>query len=157
MYRGHFLDRYPDTFTFWRNIIVAIISGSIFMLAWWIFIDACVIYPTVMKDKPVAVAPGILSTIGLICVQLTPYKRSFYGYYIREHQCSLNTLRTILFIAFMLSFSALSWAMYIWIIHFLFNKEMPQWPGIAIFIQNLLILTSNMIYKFLLKDLRNEF
>lgn len=147
-------DSYPDKFTFWRNICVSIGCGILFSIGWWIFFDAIVLYGELLKKMTIVFGPGIMSTFALIIVQSTPHKRRHISF-DQCCRCPLRFLKFVLFMGFVFTFSAVIWAAYLLIVNFALAENVPVWPGIAIFLQNLFIMSANLTYKFGRKDLSN--
>lgn len=130
-----------------RNITVAFITGILFSLGWWIFIDVAFSYPEILFQSKYYFLPGLCGTAAMILVIITPYRTNFGIYYYSETKCPLFIMHTILFLALVLLFGSFIWATYIWIADFLVN-QMPVWPGIGLMLQNLFILISALQIKF---------
>lgn len=143
------MDRYPDKFTFWRNISISALSGVLFSVGWWIYLDAATHYSkTIMKEFKTSCLPGIGSTLSMIVVFFIPYSRHFTTIYYRRCRCTPWCMKFVLFCALLSTFCFFIWSIYIWIVFFLIERNVEQYPGLAIALQNLCIMTANLVYKF---------
>lgn len=131
------------------NCIIACIAGTSFFLGWWILFDLQSSYPELMQKKKIYHLPGIVGTITLLFNNSIP-ANSLRGssYYSSSGVCGKGAAILCLFLGLMAGFGALIGACYIWIADFLLSNDEYVWPGYAIFGQNLLIFSANMLMRF---------
>lgn len=131
------------------SLIFSIWAGFFFFVGWWLMIDASVVYPNIIGRKKCYYLPGIFGTVALIVVNIIPNK-VVYGIYYTERKCCGRLMAKIyLFLGFVVAFGALIAASYIFVNDFLLIcPAMYQWPGYALFLQNLFIFIANMMLKF---------
>ena len=91
--------------------------------------------------------PGLAATFGLIIVNMIPIDvitgESYYD------GATLAARRTCLFISFVFSFGSLIASIWIMVAGFLNDNAVKnKFPGISIFLQNLFIFLSAMLFKF---------
>ncbi|XP_059177009.1 transmembrane protein 50B-like [Physella acuta] len=128
-----------------RNLVVSIISGIMFFSGWWFFIDAAV--PTENKFNFAYLTPGIILTLAFFMIN------SVSNGQIRGESYTTGCLgqtgaRVWLFIGFLLAFGALIAASWILFGFYVVGNVKPDWPGIAVFLQNALIFFSAFVFKF---------
>ncbi|XP_059162514.1 transmembrane protein 50B-like [Physella acuta] len=128
-----------------RNLVVSIISGIMFFSGWWFFIDAAV--PTENKFNFAYLTPDIILTLAFFMIN------SVSNGQIRGESYTTGCLgqtgaRVWLFIGFLLAFGALIAASWILIGFYVVGNVKPDWPGIAVFLQNALIFFSAFVFKF---------
>ncbi|KAK7108140.1 transmembrane protein 50B-like isoform X2 [Littorina saxatilis] len=130
-----------------RNMVVAIISGIMFFTGWWMVIDAAAIYPEQKDFNHAFHTPGAISTIAFFIIN------SVSNGQIRGDSYTTGCIgqtgaRVWLFLGFLLAFGSLiaaSWILFgFYVVHFV----EPDWPGIAVFLQNALIFFSALVFKF---------
>lgn len=131
-----------------RNLVASIVSGTLFFVGWWIIIDAAANYPDQTEFNHAFHTCGAVGTIAFFMIN------SVSNGQIRGDSYSTgcmgrNGARIWLFIGFLLGFGALiaaSWILFgFYVVH---NKNLADWPGIAVFLQNALIFFSALLFKF---------
>ncbi|KAJ3149138.1 hypothetical protein HK101_002093 [Irineochytrium annulatum] len=143
---GRFSQRLPD-----RTMVVGYVSGGLFALGWWIFIDG-VAFANTRKDPPVEIPirfddwlPGILSTLALIIVNLIDkdtLNADDFSYSGSNVACKA---RACAFIGVTMALGALGGALAILSLKYIMTGQTGDgfYFGIAITAQNVLIFLGN--------------
>jgi len=135
--------------------VTAVTAGLLFGAAWWMWIDAHVHTMAYLKhnnkDDPTPsilfyyYLPGIFSTLGLIMANIVNLE-SLNSYTIFWDESIEAKVKVWLFVAFSISFGAIAAAIYIMVqIYLPPHNSGSQWPGIALTVQNLLLLISSFV------------
>jgi len=133
----------------------AYIAGIMFAVGWFLWIDAHVyLIEYVKKENADDVTPSItfayyipalVTTLGLIMTNVINLETlNPYSWLFDEHIG--GRVKAWLFLSFFISFGGLVAA--IWIMAAIFmppHNQGDQWPGIALCLQNLLILLSSLL------------
>lgn len=130
-----------------RNTIASLLSGALFSTGWWVIINAAISYDK--TEMPDAVhACGAVATVAFFMVNAVAngqIRGDLYG----DGCMGTTGARVWLLLAFVLCFGSLIASM--WILFGVYvvesEKSSPN-PGIAVFVQNLLIFCSTMVFKF---------
>jgi len=130
-----------------RNAIASIIAGSMFFIGWWIIIDAAAAYPDNDTFNHACHTCGVVATIALFMIN------SVSNGQVRGEAYSTGCLgqtgaRVWLFLGFMLAFGALIAACWILFGVYVVRQVTPDWPGVAVFLQNALIFFGGLVFKF---------
>lgn len=134
------------------NSLLSCISGTLFFTGWWLMIDVNSNYNDVIYNSKIYYLPGIAATISLIIINYIPNDLTNGSYFYSDViSCHPFYAVILLFLGFTIGFGSLIGATYILINDFLLKPEIYQWPGIGIFLQNVLIFASGMIMKFSVK------
>lgn len=129
-----------------RNFIASVVSGTLFALGWWFIIDASAAYPD-QKDFPHEYhVCGVMSTLAMLLVN-TVSNGAVRGDMYTDGCLGPFGARIWLFLGLMLSFGSLIAACWILFGGYVINASAHQWPGVAIFLQNMLIFFGSIIYK----------
>jgi len=133
----------------------AVLAGVLFSAGWWLWIDANIYVEAHLKkldekDPTPTILfyyylPGIFATLGLIMTNLLNLENlNPYSWLFDE---AVETKAKIwLFVSFTICFGGIIAAIWIMIQVFLPpNNSGSQWPGIALTLQNFLILLSSFI------------
>ncbi|CAD7080795.1 unnamed protein product [Hermetia illucens] len=125
-----------------RNKISAIVAGLLFFAGWWFLIDTLACYPGALNAGQIIV--GVVGTISFFMVNTVKNSHlSEDNFGSRTHLAKIWLL-----IGFMLGFSAIIASVWIMVADFTSKDKVETWPGVAILLQNVLILISNLIYRF---------
>ncbi|CAH1799305.1 unnamed protein product [Owenia fusiformis] len=130
-----------------RNMIASIVAGSFFGIGWWIMIDAAAAYPEMADLHHACHTAGVIGTVALFMIN------SVSNGQVRGDAYTVGCMgqtgaRIWLFIGFLLGFGALIAASWILFGVYVVPMKQPQWPGVAVFLQNALIFFSALIFKF---------
>ncbi|CAL1544525.1 unnamed protein product [Lymnaea stagnalis] len=137
-----------------RNLVVSVLSGVMFFAGWWFVIDAAAMYPDGDKFNHAFQTPGVILTVAFFMIN------SVSNGQIRGEAYTTGCIgqtgaRVWLFLGFLLAFGALiaaSWILFGFYVvgsNFYLSKDVkPDWPGIAVFLQNALIFFSAFVFKF---------
>jgi len=131
--------------------VVGYLSGALFALGWWIFIDAVVFATT--RDPPLPVAiqfedwvPGILSTLALIMVNLVDKAALNATEYTHDGTRVAAKARFFAFLGVAIALGALGGAMAIMSLKYALPgyKGVETFVGIAIVLQSVFIFAGSM-------------
>ncbi|KAF6038616.1 TMEM50A [Bugula neritina] len=131
-----------------RNSIASCVAGTMFAIGWWVVADAAAIFPDPADFPRACHTAGVFSTLGLIMIN------SVSNSQVRGDVSDGGCLGAIgakiwFFAGFILSFGALIAAAWILFDLYVVNVGVkPEWPGIAIFLQNTFIFFSAIVFKF---------
>lgn len=130
-----------------RNAIASIIAGAMFFIGWWIIIDAAAAYPNNADFHHATHICGVVATIALFMIN------SVSNGQVRGDAYNTGCLgqtgaRVWLFIGFMLGFGTLIASCWILFGVYVVPNKSPDWPGVAIFLQNALIFFGGIVFKF---------
>lgn len=126
-----------------RNKNASILSGFLFFSGWWFLIDAMAIDPK-HQITTGQVFVGIFGTVSFFMVNTV--KNS----HINENsdESGARIAKIWLLIGFVMGFASVIAAVWIMIDDFINNEKKDNWPGVALLMQNLLILVGSLVYKF---------
>jgi len=136
-----------------RNKVTAIAAGALFFSGWWFAIDAAAVYPQKTELKDVFHICGVFATISMFMINCVS-NGQIRGDSYTTGCMGVGGARIWLFIGFMMGFGSLIAAFWILFGEYLVPNEsnpfkpVHSYPGVAIFMQNLLIFGSSMLYKF---------
>ncbi|XP_022902313.1 transmembrane protein 50B [Onthophagus taurus] len=126
-----------------RNAVASILAGFLFFLGWWLIIDAASVDGGITVGYHIC---GIFGTLSLIIVNSISNSQIRGDAY--EGGCmGSRGAKIVLFIGFVMGFGSVIAACLILFANFV-NKEVKQWPGVGLFLQNALIFIASLIYKF---------
>jgi len=128
-----------------RNSYVAIISGVLFFLGWWILIDAASVNQgSILAGYHMC---GVFGTLSLIMVNSVSNEQiqgeNFDGGFLGPRGA-----RIWLFLGFVMGFASIIASCWILFADFVAVENIRSWPGVALFLQNSFIFISNLIFKF---------
>ncbi|KAL5292574.1 TMEM50A family protein [Megaselia abdita] len=127
-----------------RNTNSAIITGLLFFTGWWVLIDALCVDPKHEITTGQAFI-GVFGTVSFIMVNTV--KNS----HISEDNMSENgtiIARVWLVVGFLIGFSSIVAALWVMIADYVNNPSKSNKYGVAILMENVLIFTANLVYKF---------
>ncbi|CAF1177732.1 unnamed protein product [Adineta steineri] len=130
-----------------RNTIASIVAGSLFTIGWWLIIDVCIRYPSNDQFHKALLTIGIIASLALIFVNSISNSR-FHGDYYRDGCIGLTLARVILFLSFLFVFGSVIAGAWLMIALYMIPNAKDIYPGVALFIQTLLIFASTLILKF---------
>ncbi|RWS27080.1 transmembrane protein 50A-like protein [Leptotrombidium deliense] len=128
-----------------RNAVASIISGTLFFTGWWVIIDVAAHYPSSDEFDHAYHVCGVFATISLINavsngqVRGESYTNGFFGQ---------RAARIWLFIGFVLGFGSIIAAIWILFAAYVIPERKLIYPGIGLFLQNILIFAGSLIFKF---------
>ncbi|KAL3881545.1 hypothetical protein ACJMK2_027974 [Sinanodonta woodiana] len=130
-----------------RNFVASVVAGVLFFTGWWIVIDAAATHPSQAEFPHACHTCGAIGTVAFFLIN------SVSNGQIRGDSYNTGCLgqtaaRVWLFIGFLLGFGALIAASWILFGLYVVPAKQPEWPGVAIFLQNALIFFSTIIFKF---------
>eukprot|EP00158_Paraphelidium_tribonemae_P003398 Partr_v1_DN26095_c0_g1_i14_m577 putative transmembrane protein 50A len=147
-----------------RNVVISYSSGALFAIGWWFLFDASVMsnFYDIADGKVTGLhyLPGISSTLALILINLLPASAFDFS----DISDITTRQRLAIFIGFLLAFGGVFAATWMMIAAYLVNVPIVtsiklltsgidaqlfiKWPGIAVFLQNILIFTSTIAMRF---------
>lgn len=134
-----------------RNLIASVAAGTIFSVGWWIVIDAAAIYPDATVFNHAYHTCGVIATIALFMINAVS-NEAVRGDGYTEGLCGSHGARVWLFVGFLLSFGSLiasAWVLFgPYVADNTGTPPLPVGPGVSVFLQNLFIFFSTMIFKF---------
>lgn len=136
-----------------RNRVASIIAGILFFSGWWIAIDAAVVYPEKTELKDVFHICGVFGTISMIMVNMIS-NGQLRGESYTTGCLGVFGARIWFFVGFLFAFGSLLGASWIlfgeYVVDNKGNTFQPTYtyPGVAIFLQNVFIFFSSLVYKF---------
>jgi len=134
-----------------RNLIASIAAGTIFSIGWWIVIDAAAMYPGMKEFNHAYHTCGVIATIALFMINSVS-NEVVRGDGYTEGACGSHGARVWLFVGFLLSFGSLiasAWVLFgPYVADNTTDPRLPIAPGVSVFLQNLFIFFSAMIFKF---------
>lgn len=132
-----------------RNLISSIVAGTIFSIGWWIVFDAAAIHPDQKDFNHAYHTCGVLATVALFMINAVSNGQIRGDSY--TDGCLGNVgARVWLFVGFLLAFGSLIASAWVLFGPYVANKDKdtPVYPGVAVFLQNLFIFLSGLIFKF---------
>jgi len=131
-----------------RNTVAAAISGVLFFIGWWIIIDCAAIYPSMHDMHHAYHTCGVVGTLSFFMINAVS-NGHIRGDLYNTGCMGQRGARVWLFLGFLLGFAAVIAAMWILFAGYVVpGGNRPQWPGIAIVLQNLFIFAGSLVYKF---------
>jgi len=139
-----------------RETVLSYLSGVIFAIAWWLWIDAHAFsnaYERHDTSSPVTFGhyvPGIVSTFALVMINVVNWK-DLGGFNWGVSEDSVQTrVRLWLFFSLVVGFGGVIAAIWSATDHWFNMVPKPdyEWPGIALILSNVLIFGSAMLYRF---------
>lgn len=132
------------------NIFISIMAGLLFFSGWWLVIDANSMNRPIFDADRVYHLPGVFGSLAMIFMNAVPARALYDSYYYNTSGGCCGKFAVKLFLFFVLSgsFGCLIAACYILVNDFILNQEKFQWPGYAIFFQNLFILSASLMMRF---------
>ncbi|KAF1610601.1 UNVERIFIED_CONTAM: Transmembrane protein 50B, partial [Eudyptes robustus] len=130
-----------------RNHLASVASGFLFFLGLWIYVDTAVVYGK--EDWTNAyIVVTIASVVGMFMVNAVS-NRTVQGISYDEGILGTRGARLWLMIAFVLSFASLVAGLWLMFSDYVLRKgDHPNWPGVALFLNNFLIFCASLVYKF---------
>jgi len=130
-----------------RNGLASIIAATLFFTGWWLIIDvAAANYGSDDFEKGYYVC-GVLGTLALIMINMIS-NGQLRGDAFTEGCIGPRGARMWLFIGFVIGFGSLIASGWILFAGYVIPKHENKWPGTAVFLQNLFIFISALVYKF---------
>ncbi|XP_076325670.1 transmembrane protein 50A-like [Tachypleus tridentatus] len=130
-----------------RNAVASIGAGTMFFTGWWIILDVAAGYPRMEDFHHAYHVCGVLGTISLFMINAVSNGQVRGDSYTTG--CMGQTgARAWLFLGFVLGFGSLIAASWILFGAYVIPMKEPQWPGVAVFLQNAFIFIGSLIFKF---------
>eukprot|EP00047_Mylnosiga_fluctuans_P012828 m.27997 g.27997 ORF g.27997 m.27997 type:complete len:162 (-) comp4485_c0_seq1:66-551(-) len=126
-----------------RNPLSSGVAGLLFAVAWWIVIDAGVIDGIEGPDY----LCGVGATVGLFMFNSISIHQGDSSMYTSGAIGSVGA-RVFLFLGLLVSFGSAIAAVWVMILHYIEKDNVPLYPGVALCVQNFLILGSSAVFKF---------
>lgn len=127
-----------------RNIRVSMITGTMFFTGWWIAIDVWSVYGKDLSGEKTYFIPGFVNTISFIVIRKIPTERLFDS---TNYEGGVLGCRLLMFLALIIGFGSLISSIYI-LVEVIYYAVIHVYVGFAILIQNSLILSSSLLWKF---------
>ncbi|KAL7676082.1 hypothetical protein ACOME3_002338 [Neoechinorhynchus agilis] len=130
-----------------RNETVAVFSGVLFSIGWWLIIDTAILYPTSTEFNKAYLSIGIMATLALLAVNFVSNHR-VSGEIYSEGCFGPVASQLWLFLSFLTLFSCVITSAWIMVAVYAIPHTKPISPGIALFMQLMLIFSSALFMKF---------
>ncbi|KRZ02561.1 Transmembrane protein 50A [Trichinella zimbabwensis] len=132
-----------------RNSLVAIFAGILFFSGWWIIIDVAAAYPSNTADGffHAYYTCGVFSTISMFMLSSVSNSQVI-GETISDGILGTRGARLWLLLGFVIGFGSLIASIWILFSDFVVKDADHQWRGVGLFLQNLCIFASSLLYKF---------
>lgn len=129
------------------NLMLSAATGFVFFSGWWIYIDILANHFQECIENTPSLWPGLIGSFMILAVNCTPYRDSRESNLYDVGYCSPTCAIIVLFTSFIISFGTCIWGFFIAIQNFILDKHLI-WPAVAIMIQNVCIILSNLGLKF---------
>ncbi|XP_015782119.1 transmembrane protein 50A [Tetranychus urticae] len=129
-----------------RNAIASIAAGFLFFTGWWIIIDVNACFSSEDFNSAYHVC-GIFATISLFMINAvsnSQIRGESYGTGFLGQRAA----RVWLFIGFVLGFSSIIAATWILFAVYVIPDKKVLHPGVGLFLQNVLIFSGSLVFKF---------
>lgn len=130
-----------------RNAIASVVAGGLFATGWWIIIDVAARFPSMDDFNHAYHVCGVLGTLSLFMINAVSNGQ------VRGDAYTTGCLgqrgaRVWLFLGFVLGFGSLISSCWILFGGYVIPMKEPQWPGVAVFLQNAFIFLGALVFKF---------
>lgn len=130
-----------------RNAIASIVAGTLFFTGWWIILDVAACYPEKKQFDHAYHVCGVIGTLSLFMINAVSNGQ------VRGDAYTTGCLgqrgaRVWLFIGFVFGFGSLIASCWILFGAYVIPNKDPQWPGVAVFLQNAFIFLGALVFKF---------
>jgi len=135
-----------------RNLLCSVFAGSLFTVGWWILIDAAAAYPDTKEFTHAYHTCGVIGTIALFMINSVSNGQIRGDLSYTDGCIGSIGARLWLFFGFLCAFASLITASWILFGPYVADNYGPDpldvYPGVAVFLQNLFIFISCMVFKF---------
>lgn len=130
-----------------RNGVASIAAATLFFSAWWLMLDTAAVYEK--KDwNNVYIIVTVASSLAMFMVNAISNSQ-VRGEALNESVLGTKGARLWLMGAFCLSFACLVAATWLLFSDYVLQTgDHPVWPGVALFLHNLMIFAASLVYKF---------
>ncbi|XP_074602106.1 transmembrane protein 50A [Brevipalpus obovatus] len=129
-----------------RNAVSSIVAGSLFFLGWWVIIDIAAFAASSDFNHAYHVC-GIIATISLFMINAVS-NGQVRGESYHTGLLGQRAARIWLFIGFVLGFGSIIAATWILFAAYVIPNKTVIYPGIGLFLQNVLIFSGSLLFKF---------
>jgi len=130
-----------------RNLYAAVIAGSLFASGWWLIIDVAARFPDMETFHHAYHVCGVISTISMIMINMVS-NGQIRGDSYTEGCLGQRGARAWFFLGLVLGFTSLIASCWILFQSYVMPAKEQQWPGVGLFMQNLFIFLSSVVYRF---------
>lgn len=130
-----------------RNLVASVTGGALFSIGWWFIIDAAIMYPSQDDFHHACHTVGVFGTLALFMINSVS-NSSLRGDNYVDGCLGQTGARIWFLIGFILSFGSVIAASGVLFGVYVVPGKYPNWPGIALFLQNALIFFGGLVFKF---------
>lgn len=134
-----------------RNFVCSVVAGTLFAFGWWIVIDAAALYTKQEDFNHAYHTCGVIGTLALFMINAVSNGQVRGDMYTDGCMGSIGA-RIWLFLGFVLCFGSLISSTWILFGPYVANNQgkdpLPLYPGVAVFVQNVFIFISCVVFKF---------
>ncbi|CAM1314664.1 TMEM50A (predicted) [Pycnogonum litorale] len=130
-----------------RNSVASVLAGALFASGWWFIIDVAARYPSQDDFFHAYHTVGVMATLALFMINAIS-NGQVRGDSYTNGCIGQRGARAWLFLGFLLGFMSVIGSCWILFGVYVIPNKVPQWPGIAIFLQNAFIFFGALVFKF---------
>eukprot|EP01087_Luapelamoeba_hula_P007189 TRINITY_DN1746_c1_g1_i1.p1 TRINITY_DN1746_c1_g1~~TRINITY_DN1746_c1_g1_i1.p1 ORF type:complete len:159 (-),score=23.47 TRINITY_DN1746_c1_g1_i1:200-676(-) len=133
-----------------RHRFGSLLAGTLFAVAWLVWIDGAVIatHTDGYVNPPwYAYIIGVCGTVVFILMNMVSLNHMHPFALMFAHDMSAK-VRAWLFVSFALGFGVLAAAIFVCVDSYGHEKGTKVWPGVALVVQNVLLLVSSVLFLF---------
>ncbi|XP_017480593.1 PREDICTED: transmembrane protein 50A [Rhagoletis zephyria] len=127
-----------------RNKNSSLIAGFLFFSGWWVLIDAM----SVDNQHQITTGHVFIGVFGTISFFMVNTVKNSHISEENTSESGAQIAKIWLLIGFVMGFASIVAAVWVMIDDFINNTKKDNWPGVALLMQNVLILIGSLVYKF---------
>lgn len=133
-----------------RNLYASVVSGSLFAIGWWMIFDVAARYPSMEQFHHAYHVIGVIGTISMIMINMVSNSAIRGDGYSEDGCLGSRGARGWFFLGLVLGFTALIASCWILFQGYVIpaKPDVAQWPGVGLFLQNLFIFLSSLMFRF---------
>nr|CAH0099487.1 unnamed protein product [Daphnia galeata] len=131
-----------------RNTYAAVSAGILFASGWWMIFDVAARYPEMEVFHHAYHVCGVVGTLSMIMINMVSNGAIRGDNYSEDGCLGSRGARGWFFLGLVLGFTALIASCWILFQAYVIPANGPQWPGVGLFMQNLFIFLSSLMFRF---------
>ncbi|XP_046650441.1 transmembrane protein 50A-like [Daphnia pulicaria] len=131
-----------------RNTYASVSAGILFASGWWMIFDVAARYPAMEVFHHAYHVCGVVGTISMIMINMVSNGAIRGDSYSEDGCLGSRGARGWFFLGLVLGFTALIASCWILFQAYVIPANVPQWPGVGLFMQNLFIFLSSLMFRF---------